>query len=110
MKYTLALLLLVSTSALAESKHMKLDSSIGGYLTIMDEPCEIEAVKNDYPFKVIIENGSGETRRACWNNAEQHWNDRFESNVIIKEEIPVEDGNVIFLTGSFVRYYFKDTK
>ena len=111
MKFALLVgLLSLALSANAENKYMKIDKSIGGHITIMTEPCEIPIWKNEFPLKAILENGTGEIRRACWARSEAHWNDKFKPLVLIKEEITLEDGRVVYLTGSFAQSYFVDVK
>jgi hypothetical protein len=107
-----AFVLLSFNANAADEKYMKLDETVGGgYFTIIaDAPCEIEIFLNDYPLKGVIDDGHGGTRRACWKRVENHWNDRFESMVIAKEEIVFEDGSVFYPTHSFAQYYFRPEK
>lgn len=111
MKFVLLVSLLsLALNANAENKYMKLDKEIGGWITISTEPCEVPKFKDEFPLKAILENGSGETRRGCWYKSEEHWNDKFKSQVLIKEEIILPSGNELYPVGSFAQYYFEDTK
>jgi hypothetical protein len=110
-KYVLLAFVLLSFNANAEEKYMKLDSEVGGgYLTLQESECEIVVGKKDYQYKAVIEIGSGETRQACWKRSEAHWNDHFESRVLVLEEMVLEDGKLFYPQHSFGQYYFTPTK
>lgn len=107
--------LLFSSSVLAEDLpkelYMKLDSSIGGYLTITDEPCEILKVRDPYQFKAKIETNYG-TRRACWNThvIPPEMQGKIIPMVHVVEEEVLPDDTRLYYEGVIARYYFKPTK
>lgn len=96
------------SSCQAEEKYMKLDPEIGGYITITTQPCEIEAKKDEYSYKAIIQVGTGDSRRGCWYRAEPP-HKGLVPMVLIVEEMEY-DGKIIYNIGSFGQYYFKATK
>ena len=114
-KLITAILLVASTSALSEqapeNMYMKLDKSIGGYLTLTLEPCEISKVKDPYEFKAIIDSNMG-SRRACWNTHEI--TPEMEGKVIpmvhVVEEDILEDNTRLYYIHTIARYYFKPSK
>lgn len=109
--------LFLSVSAFADEVpdelYMKIDDSIGGYLTLTLEPCEIPKVKNPYEFKAKIETKFG-TRRACWNT--QIITPEMEGKMIPFVQVAEEellgdpDDTRLYHISSIARYYFKPTK
>lgn len=93
---------------IGDKLYMKLDSEIGGYITLETVKCEIESKKQEYSYKAVIENGKGDTRRACWYRAEPPDSNHIPL-VIVLEEITYQ-GKVGYNIGSFGQYYFKPTK
>lgn len=91
--------------------YMKIDSSIGGYLTLTLESCEIQKVSNPYVYKAKIETNYG-TRRACWNTHQipPEMEGKILPMVHVVEEEVLEDGTRLYNIGSIARYYFKETK
>lgn len=61
-------LVLMSNAATADELYMK--NVVGGYITIIDEPCTVDDFKEVFPFKAVVDNGkTGEDYKSiegCW--------------------------------------------